>query len=339
MNVRFYAAIALFTLLAGCRQDPYMDAHIDMLHAEYRALEDDYEELKHHYYIAKAEADELRKQPAQTTGVTSDADDDGSPLEFGGPNIDLGTPVDPMDLNQPDGAQAPIRDPNVMQTVALSPDLTIIRPVADDLPPEPLDMQVTHIVINPYLTGGHDFDRKPGDDGVSIVIEPRNADDQFVPQTGAVRIAVIDPAVEGDEAYVAEWNFDAEETKRRLKRGRAPAGGFTSSCRGRTNRPNTLRLRVFVRYQSEQGELSDDEELYAALPGEFSHRWTPKSAGQAQSDQFTGPANFTPAAARYIDAMQLPRLDGLRETDEVEVVESLEPTPKQVRRPEWQPFR
>ena len=76
------------------------------------------------------------------------------------------------------------------------------RPADSIVMDEPLDPRVTHIVVNPFLTTGHDFDHKAGDDGVSVVIEPRNADDRFVPISGSISIAVIDPALDGELLHV-----------------------------------------------------------------------------------------------------------------------------------------
>src|SRR6185503_16880184 len=47
--------------------------------------------------------------------------------------------------------------------------------------PEVTDKNVTHIQLNPLHTCGQDFDHAPGDDGISILIEPRNGANQFVP--------------------------------------------------------------------------------------------------------------------------------------------------------------
>jgi hypothetical protein len=57
------------------------------------------------------------------------------------------------------------------------------------------DDQVAKIVLNRRLTGGYNADRRLGDEGVIVVVEPRDHRDRLVKRPGEVSVAIIDPAL------------------------------------------------------------------------------------------------------------------------------------------------
>ena len=50
------------------------------------------------------------------------------------------------------------------------------------------DIRVERIVLNSRLSGGYNFDGKPGDDGLLLVIEPQNMAGQYLPLPGGDRV-------------------------------------------------------------------------------------------------------------------------------------------------------
>ena len=118
-------------------------------------------------------------------------------------------------------------------------DLQIDLPAfpTDDVPPAPLedstasfsddslgtqtsntvDPYVTHVVLNRRLTSGFDGNGKPGDEGFTVVLEPGNANGQYVPLAGAVEVVAIDVEMEGPESRIGHWNFTANETSQNLR--------------------------------------------------------------------------------------------------------------------------
>lgn len=194
---------------------------------------------------------------------------------------------------------------------------------------EPEDPRVTHIILNPFLTGGHDFDHKPGDDGISVIIEPRNKEDQFVQQSGPVSIVVIDPAIEGKESRIARWDFDSIEAGKLMKKK-----GFDKGIHIKLPWPNkppdNSELQVFVRYQTLDGrKLEADRKFKIAMPGQFSQRWTPRP--------IDGTVERSPSGKG--DSVLVGHLE--------EATEKLTPAPRKKassaadspRRPIWQPNR
>lgn len=299
---KMYARIFLITAaaatlaLTGCRNDAFVNAQVDTMRAEYLALENDYFALEDEYLAQRAELEACRGGKKTKSGETSsdgtpsgddsssDSDSEGfAPpnIEFGtpgAPEIEFGTPVDPSEL-QPDDPQSERASPSEGAGFAEPIDPEVILPAVEEINyVEPTDKHVTHIVVNPYLTTGHDFDSKPGDDGIALLVEPRNGDDQLVPVAGKISIVVLDPALEGDAARVARWDFSTEEAARRVKTGddRNPGLSFKLPWPGAS--PEHSKLHVFVRMESDEGKtLEDDSEFYVILPGQFSQRWTPIS--------------------------------------------------------------
>ncbi|MEX0978854.1 MAG: hypothetical protein WDZ48_08390 [Pirellulales bacterium] len=72
--------------------------------------------------------------------------------------------------------------------------------------------------INKRLTGGLDRDGSGGDEGIMVMVEPRNERGQLVKAAGAVSLVVMDPSQMGDEARVARWDFQAHEFDRHFKK-------------------------------------------------------------------------------------------------------------------------
>jgi hypothetical protein len=143
--------------------------------------------------------------------------------------------------------------------------------------PEVTDKKVTHIQLNPLHTCGQDFDHAPGDDGLSILIEPRNGANQFVPLTCPVSVVVLDPIKNGDDARVARWDFSEAQIAEKLQQGENR--GIHLKLPWPAKPPENARLEVFVRYETPEGKkLQAEKEIFIALPGQFSQRWTPRPA-------------------------------------------------------------
>ena len=113
--------------------------------------------------------------------------------------------------------------------------------------------QVAKIVLNRRLTGGYNADHRLGDEGVIVVIEPRDQRDRIVKRAGEVSVVLIDPALSGDESRVARWDFKANDIARLI--AKTPrAEGIQLNLRWPARPPEHERLVVFVRYTGAEGE-------------------------------------------------------------------------------------
>ena len=118
----------------------------------------------------------------------------------------------------------------------------------------PSDDQVAKIVLNRRLTGGYDADRRLGDEGIVVVIEPRSEDDRLISQPGDVSVVVVDPALSTKEARVARWDFTSEETRRHYRKTSRGEGIYLElPWPART--PDHERLMLFVRFITPDGQM------------------------------------------------------------------------------------
>lgn len=300
---------AVCAIAGGCRRDPHMDAYLNVLYSQQRALEDRLNDLSYEHAAAVDElaaAEEKNRQLLRELGrddsVTpsrrprstppSDETEPDETPELTPPMIEQGEPFTPTG-RQARGVRAAPASTSAARGPVLNgngPGLNGNRrqpnPRSDGQgrgasPSPPSDTRVTHIVLNPYLTQGHDFDGQPGDDGIALAVEPRNAADEYVPAAGKLSVVVIDPAVEDDSGRIARWDFETDEIARRLER--ESEQGIVLRLPWPKAPPTRAELKVFVRYVSaDEQKLEANRPLYLNLPGQFSHRWTPKSSRPAQ---------------------------------------------------------
>ncbi len=111
---------------------------------------------------------------------------------------------------------------------------------------------VDRIVLNSRLTGGYDFDGRPGDEGVLLVIEPQDNSGTYVASPGELTIAVRDPTKLGEDARVAQWEYSAEESTE-LLRETLLGKGFHLQLPWPNDMPNQSELVVSTTYRTEQG--------------------------------------------------------------------------------------
>ncbi len=279
----------LCALAAGCRNDPYLKSHIEILNAEKRALEDQLYELEYDYERKVAEleeakerlgdrgADESRtRRTNQTPRVEMPGADDDM-LDLSPPNVTPGVPDRPrIELPAPNNQGRSNQRRIDTEPVSTGPTLL-----------EPDDPRITHIHIDPLHTGGSDFDQQPGDDGILVVIEPRNRNDAFVPLAGPLTVAVLDYAKRdaGAEARIAKWDLTAQQVDRSLHNSSSQRGIYLRLPWGEV-RPESSKLMVAVRYTTADGrKLEATRDIFVTLPGQLSQRWTPRASTSPDGDQ------------------------------------------------------
>jgi hypothetical protein len=177
--------------------------------------------------------------------------------------------------------------------------------------------QIERLALNRQLTGGWNGDGFPGDEGVMVVFEPRDARNQPVEAIGDVSIVVLDPSRIGKAARIARWDFTSDEAAMRYSAG--PIGrGFQFELPWASEVPSSRDLRVIVRVTPPDGRhVEADSGIRVTLPLEKDPNWKSKPATLK-------PANATPAPLK-----PAPR-----------ATVSAVPTPaSEANRPEWSPQR
>jgi hypothetical protein len=239
-------------VLAGCRNDPARE----LLHREMRWMEDEIYMLQDELDAAQSQLDSCRKEnealrkelggePANAT--RGPAADEG----FRPPAVELETPDSPPSrpiLDAPP-ENPPESLPGPDDSARLEPrPPRLERPASARLAPYTVD----RITLNRLLTGGLDQDGIPGDEGLLVVIEPRNEEGKIVSAAAACSIVVLDPALNGPEARVARWDFTPEEVAGRYRK--SPLGeGVHVEMPWPSNPPMHTELTLVVRLETPEG--------------------------------------------------------------------------------------
>jgi hypothetical protein len=303
--LRYVAAGCIALLFSGCKTQPYVNAHIESVNAEYRQLEDYVYSLEEENARLCKELDAFRAggtttvTPAPRTGPARDGRSRPSILGprtqpsapatapapgFEAPVIEVPGDTPPASRSR---SQRPADEP---PSTAPSDTPPSIEPLPmpgarsssapsplEAIPRKPNDKKVTHLFLNPQQTRGADFDGQPGDDGLKIVLEPRNAGEEFVSEAGTLSVVVLDPDREGDAARIARWDFDPSATRQMLA-ATSPDRGIKLEVPWPAAAPTSNRLKLFVRYETADGRrLQADRDVFVTLPGQAMTRWTPRS--------------------------------------------------------------
>ena len=72
---------------------------------------------------------------------------------------------------------------------------------------------VAQITLHPALTGGIGTGVRSGDEGLLVVVEPRDFGGNIVNAPGEISVALLDPALSGEQARLARWDFAAAQTR------------------------------------------------------------------------------------------------------------------------------
>ena len=212
-------ALAACGPLTGCRTDP----SVALLQSEMRWMEDQYYALEEQYHRKCQELESCRlahqaNRTPRDDGDTRDNDRPPSSRRTNGDNdtLPLQVPrVEGLPDLQSSGASGM---PSVLELPEHSGSNfgSGVQPSSYHML---ADTTVTHILLNRQLTGGYDRDGFPGDDGVMVVIEPRNSAGQFVPAPGEVLIELRDPdQATPSKQSIARWKLTPQQTHAKMRK-------------------------------------------------------------------------------------------------------------------------
>lgn len=203
----------------------------------------------------------------------------------------------PGSLDPPDGAKAPARLPNqnrppVLQDPGASYSRYPRRNYAQLAPPrrnyaQPAvrtvaavaadrnldNNQVAAITLNRTLTSGFKREGNGPDDGIRMVIEPRDAQGRLLPAVAPISVVVLDSQLPEEQARVARWDLTAEQVSTTYQN--IPAGeGFFLELPWPEELPAHERLHLFIRYTTRDGrKLESRAELDIELKP--NPQWSP----------------------------------------------------------------
>lgn len=288
--MRWLSLIALFACVAtlGCRNNnsdrAYLYQELREQEDEIYALEDMLDQYESKLASSRRANESLRREISGGAGGDDDPSRSSIPQTFQPPRIDFVPPSTPDTDAPPYVPTEPLPAPSTLPMEA--PDFEMPGP--DVLDPSEdanirqssynelsaaeggqsgatsllnfrqkkeeaiTDYKVDHITLNRQLTGGHNRDKLPGDEGVYIVVEPRNKAKQVIDVPGELTIVVMDPLKRGPEGRIARWDYTAEES----------ANSFRQSMFGRGmhlelpwpgEAPQADELNLYVRFVTDDG--------------------------------------------------------------------------------------
>lgn len=258
----------------------------------------------------------------------------GETLDLSPPTIELPEPSDTPD-GAPSGGAPSVELPGPGDSSGLS-----------EGPP-------TQLVINKQMTGGLDRDHRGGDEGLTLLVEPRDAAGEMVKATGTISVVAMDPSIEGDGARVARWDFQPDELSRHF-RNSSLAKGYQLELPWPGQQPASRDLRLFVRYTTEEGRR-----ITVDAPVAVRHTSQPPVASRQEavrsgsdSESASRPSKRSPTSRLKSRSAGRTRGD-VSSVDDEASDDELATTPRGKRngtdgeirqasradRPEWKPFR
>ncbi|MEE2641263.1 MAG: hypothetical protein VX768_11600 [Planctomycetota bacterium] len=182
--------------------------------------------------------------------------------------------------------------------------------------------EVKAIEIDPHLTRGFDSHGKSGDDGIVVALKPVDKQGDFLPIAAPVTVSLIDPARNGIRQRVGLWKFSAQQVANRLD---SESSVFLFRLPWQRAAPIHPELKLFVRFQADDGKREAEMDFQAVLDGQPRSRWTPIS----------GEKNVAAASDGHPPArLQLKQTVVGKSNDSEE-----EPPVDRIARPVWSPIR
>jgi hypothetical protein len=145
----------------------------------------------------------------------------------------------------PSGTAAPVIQTSAVQALEA-------RGKPGRIPTKPTDSRVREIDWHPTMCRAQNSDGKPGDDGLYLVLIPRNTAGQFVPSLGALTLVVEETLVDGSVARIGRYEFSDAELKDYLEPvGSAP--GLHIPIRWTEQRPTGTSVEVYAKLTMPDG--------------------------------------------------------------------------------------
>ena len=133
-----------------------------------------------------------------------------------------------------------------------SPAQSVIPVSGITMPPRTDSAQVDRITLNHLVAAGWESDGRPGDDGICLLIEPRDAQGRMIAAAGPLSVVLLDRGLPGEAARVARWDLAAHQAAAYFRR--MPAGdGIYLELPWPKAPPVHSHLHLFVRFTTRDG--------------------------------------------------------------------------------------
>lgn len=125
-----------------------------------------------------------------------------------------------------------------------------------------------HIALHPRLTGGQNIDRRQGDEGILVVVQPQNEQNQNLNVPGSIAVALVDPTL---NARTARWEFQTDEAAKHWKHTLIGGEAYHLELRWPNQPPQNALQDLYVRFTLGDGRtLETRQRVKLDLPRETS---------------------------------------------------------------------
>jgi len=151
-------------------------------------------------------------------------------------------------------------------TNALEHELRILRgEVHAGQPGQPVAIFPVRDVVLGRQTGGHDSASGQGDDGLQVIIEPRNAEGRPIQVPGDAMLQVLEVTTEGHKRLLSSWYIDKDQVKASWRMGLL-SQGYNVILPWKVI-PATEKLRLVLQFRLEDGRVFEaDRDVTVRLP-------------------------------------------------------------------------
>jgi len=261
MKWKLLSVAVLSALTAGC----HSGAQTDLMERELRHQEDRIYELEDCVQRYEGMLDSAHQENMalkRRFGVNDRAEvlpdsarRDGDEEEYSDtltPQIELGEEIDPNSEGKPiepntQGGPGSQGEPEL-------PDSSLNAPI--QLAPQlvgPAVGKVERIELNKLLSGPLDADGRPGDEGVLVVVEPRDGAGRLVHAVGQLSVMLRDPQQSGRQAQLGRWDFQPEDLSDHWRKSML-AEGYVFELPWPTEPPRGKQLQLWARLVDDNGQ-------------------------------------------------------------------------------------
>lgn len=151
-------------------------------------------------------------------------------------------------------------------TSALEHEMRIIRgEVNTGTPGKPVAVFPVRSVVFGSQTGGHDAANGLADDGVQIILEPRNAEGKPIQVPGEAIVQVQEITPEGFKRLLSSWVLDRDQIKSSWRQGLL-SQGYNVILPWKIP-PTSEKLRLVAQFKLEDGRVFEcDKDITVRLP-------------------------------------------------------------------------
>ena len=278
--------------LFGCSfgpNSPNVRNALDMLRVERDAAEDEYYALKQEHDEALWKIEDLE---SQLKSLQEDNRNVGVSFEQMEPidSVDRGFNTSFEDVGYKNDAPAPSGDPGPNENADYV-EPARVRHSGSSLRKSQggEESEVSYIDIETRMTRGFDSHGKSGDDGIVVAIKPMDSSDQFLAIAAPVTISLIDPARDGIRQRVGLWKFTAKQVANRVDFKNKV---FLFRLPWQRSAPTNSDLKLFIRYEANDGKREAEMDLPVALDNAPKSSWQTVEAGP-DSENVSPSTTFT----------------------------------------------